>query len=211
MSEYLDLKEVAIIYDGEVLANVPNTYKAFLECLRDKVGISNAEFAKRTIWCGDFPLLTRDDYIRLLKKKGIEYIFQIDLVQNEDDENLFGDNDYIKYLEGQEQEEEIKIKIKEDEEQKEETKEENILIKSDVNEFYAITQVTQYYKNNNKVPVELSIIYPLRKEINFRKFTININGKKSISKIFPKEKAEEKYTDAMAGGNIGVLSKYVEE
>ena len=211
MSEYLDLKEVAIIYDGEVLANVPNTYKAFLECLRDKVGISNAEFAKRTIWCGDFPLLTRDDYIRLLKKKGIEYIFQIDLVQNEDDENLFGDNDYIKYLEGQEQEEEIKIKIKEDEEHKEETKEENILIKSDVNEFYAITQVTQYYKNNNKVPVELSIIYPLRKEINFRKFTININGKKSISKIFPKEKAEEKYTDAMAGGNIGVLSKYVEE
>ena len=211
MSEYLDLKEVAIVYDGEVLANVPNTYKAFLECLRDKVGISNAEFAKRTIWCGDFPLLTRDDYIRLLKKKGIEYIFQIDLVQNEDDENLFGDNDYIKYLEGQEQEEEIKIKIKEDEEQKEETKEENILIKSDVNEFYAITQVTQYYKNNNKVPVELSIIYPLRKEINFRKFTININGKKSISKIFPKEKAEEKYTDAMAGGNIGVLSKYVEE
>ena len=211
MSEYLDLKEVAIVYDGDVLANVPNTYKAFLECLRDKVGISNAEFAKRTIWCGDFPLLTRDDYIRLLKKKGIEYIFQIDLVQNEDDENLFGDNDYIKYLEGQEQEEEIKIKIKEDEEQKEETKEENILIKSDVNEFYAITQVTQYYKNNNKVPVELSIIYPLRKEINFRKFTININGKKSISKIFPKEKAEEKYTDAMAGGNIGVLSKYVEE
>ena len=211
MSEYLDLKEVAIVYDGDVLSNVPNTYKAFLECLRDKVGISNAEFAKRTIWCGDFPLLTRDDYIRLLKKKGIEYIFQIDLVQNEDDENLFGDNDYIKYLEGQEQEEEIKIKIKEDEEQKEETKEENILIKSDVNEFYAITQVTQYYKNNNKVPVELSIIYPLRKEINFRKFTININGKKSISKIFPKEKAEEKYTDAMAGGNIGVLSKYVEE
>ena len=133
MSEYLDLKEVAIVYDGDVLANVPNTYKAFLECLRDKVGISNAEFAKRTIWCGDFPLLTRDDYIRLLKKKGIEYIFQIDLVQNEDDENLFGDNDYIKYLEGQEQEEEIKIKIKEDEEQKEETKEENILIKSDVN------------------------------------------------------------------------------
>ena len=212
MSEYLDLKEVAIVYDGEVLASVPNTYKAFLECLRDKVGISNAQFAKRTIWCGDFPLLTRDDYIRLLKKKGIEYIFQIDLVDNEDDENLFGENDYMKYLEGQEQEEEIKIKIKEDEEpKKEETKEENIFIKSDVNEFYAITQVTQYYKNNNKVPVELSIIYPLRKEINFRKFTININGKKSISKIFPKEKAEEKYTDAMAGGNIGVLSKYVEE
>ena len=61
-----------------------------------------------------------------------------------------------------------------------------------MNEFYEIIKVTQYYKNNNKAPFELSIIYPLRKEINFRKFNININGKKSISKISPKEKAEEK-------------------
>ena len=212
MSEYLDLNAIAIVYEGEFLANVPNTYKAFLECLRDKVGLSNENFAKRTIWCGDFPLMNRNDYIRLLKKKGVEGIFQIDLVENEDDENLFGENDYIKYLENQEQEEEIKIKIKEDEPQAEaEAKEEKIFIKSEVNEFYAITQVTQNYKNNNSVPIELNIIYPLRKEINFRKFTINVDGKKSISKIFPKEKAEEKYTDAMAGGNVGVLSKYVEE
>ena len=209
MSEYLDLNAVAIVYDGDFLASVPNTYKAFLECLRDKVGLSNAEFAKRTIWRGDFPILNRNDYINLLKKKGMEGIFQIDLVENDgEDENMFGENDYIKFLEGQEQEEEIKIKLKENEE---EIKEESIFIKSDVNEFYAITQVTQYYKNNNNAPVELSIIYPLRKEINFRKFTINVNGKKSVSKIFPKEKADEKYTDAMAGGNIGILSKYVEE
>ena len=212
MSEYIDLNAIAIVYEGEFLANVPNTYKAFLECLRDKVGLSNENFAKRTIWCGDFPLMNRNDYIRLLKKKGVEGIFQIDLVENEDDENLFGENDYIKYLDNQEQEEEIKIKIKEDEPQAEaEAKEEKIFIKSEVNEFYAITQVTQNYKNNNSVPIELNIIYPLRKEINFRKFTINVDGKKSISKIFPKEKAEEKYTDAMAGGNVGVLSKYVEE
>ena len=212
MSEYIDLNAIAIVYEGEFLANVPNTYKAFLECLRDKVGLSNENFAKRTIWCGDFPLMNRNDYIRLLKKKGVEGIFQIDLVENEDDENLFGENDYIKYLDNQEQEEEIKIKIKEDEPQAEaEAKEEKIFIKSEVNEFYAITQVTQNYKNNNSVPIELNIIYPLRKEINFRKFTINVDGKKSISKIFPKEKAEEKNTDAMAGGNVGVLSKYVEE
>ena len=61
-----------------------------------------------------------------------------------------------------------------------------------MNEFYEIIKVTQYYKNNNKAPVELSIIYPLRKEINFCKFNINIIGKKSISKKSPKEKAEEK-------------------
>ena len=211
-SEYLDLNSVAIVYDGEFLSSVPTTYKAFLECLRDKAGITNEEFCKRTIWRGDFPILTKQDYIKLLKTKGIEGIFQVDLIQNEDneDENLFGEKDYKQFLEMTEPEEEIKILLAK-EEPKEETKEESIYIKSEVNEFYAITQVTQYYKNNNKAPIELNIIYPLKKEINFRKFTINVNGKKSISKIFPKEKAEEKYTDTMAEGNIGILSKYAEE
>ena len=206
--QYLDLNSIAIIYDGDFLASVPSTYKAFLECLRDKVGLTNEDFAKRTIWLGDFPILTKNDYLRILKTKGKDGIFQIDLVENEDneDENLFGEKDYLTFLDMKEPEEEIKIKLNE-----EEKKEESIFIKSDVNEFYAITQVTQYYKNNNKVPIELNIIYPLKREINFRKFTINVNGKKSVSKIFPKEKAEEKYTDALAGGNIGILSKYVEE
>ena len=170
MSEYIDLNAIAIVYEGEFLANVPNTYKAFLECLRDKVGLSNENFAKRTIWCGDFPLMNRNDYIRLLKKKGVEGIFQIDLVENEDDENLFGENDYIKYLDNQEQEEEIKIKIKEDEPQAEaEAKEEKIFIKSEVNEFYAITKVTQNYKNNNSVPIELNIYIPIKKRNKFQK------------------------------------------
>ena len=211
-SEYLDLNSVAIVYDGEFLSSVPTTYKAFLECLRDKAGITNEEFCKRTIWRGDFPILTKQDYIKLLKTKGIEGIFQVDLIQNEDneDENLFGEKDYKQFLEMTEPEEEIKILLTK-EEPKKETKEESIYIKSEVNEFYAITQVTQYYKNNNKAPIELNIIYPLKKEINFRKFTINVNGKKSISKIFPKEKAGEKYTDTMAEGNIGILSKYAED
>ena len=212
-SEYLDLNLVSIIYQGEFLSSVPKTYKAFLESLRDKEGITNEEFCKRTIWRGDFPILTKADYLILLKTKGVEGIFEVDLVKtDEEDENLFGEKDYKQFLEMTEPEEEIKIKIKNDEEEiKVDLKEDNIDIKSEVNEFYAITEVTQYYKNYNKAPVELSIIYPLKKEINFRKFTINVNGKKSVSKIFPKEKAEEKYSDAMAGGNIGILSKYAEE
>ena len=206
MSEYLDLNSIAIVYDGDFLTSVPSTYKAFLECLRDKAGITNEEFKKRTIWRGDFPILNKKDYIRILKTKGSEGIFQIDLVNNEDEDDYLGEKDYLQFLEMKEQEEEIKIKLNE-----EETKEDNIYINSEVNEFYAITQVTQYYKNNNNKPVELNIIYPLKKEILFKKFTININGQKSISKIFTKEKAEEKYTDAIAGGNVGILSKYLEE
>ena len=183
-SEFLDLSLVSIIYQGEFLSSVPKTYKAFLESLRDKEGITNEEFCKRTIWRGDFPILTKADYLILLKTKGVEGIFEVDLVKtDEEDENLFGEKDYKQFLEMTEPEEEIKIKIKDEEEIKVDLKEDNIDIKSEVNEFYAITEVTQYYKNYNKTPVELSIIYPLKKEINFRKFTINVNGKKSVSKI----------------------------
>ena len=214
MSEFLDINSISIVYNGDVLVQAPNTYKAFLESLRNKEGISNKELAKRTIWCGDFPILNRNDYIEQLKKKGQAGRLEINIIKNEEGEdNLFGDTDYKQYLEMTEPEEEIKIKLVKEEPKivEEEKKEETIFIKSDVNEFYAITQVTQYYKNNNNKPVELNIIYPLKKEINFRKFTVNVNGKKSVSKIFPKEKAEEKYNDAIAGGNIGILSKYAEE
>ena len=126
--------------------------------------------------------MTKADYLILLKTKGLEGIFEVDLVKNEDEEdkNLFGEKDYKHILEMTEPEEEIKIKLNQEEEIKEDIKEDNIDIKSDVNEFYVITQVTLYYKNNNKAPIELSIIYPLKKEINFRIFTININGKKSV-------------------------------
>ena len=99
-SEYMDLSAVSIIYQGEFLSCVPKTYKAFLESLRDKEGITNEEFCKRTIWLDDFPILTKADYLILLKSKGLEGIFEVDLVKNEDeeDENLFGDKDYKQFF-----------------------------------------------------------------------------------------------------------------
>ena len=132
---------------------------------------------------------------------------QIDLVSNElDEKEGIKEKDYLQFLNLKEPEEVITISLEE-----EDNKEETIYIETIINEFYALTQVTQYYKNNNNKSIELSIIYPLRKEINFRKFTINIDGKKSFSKILEKEKAEEKYTDAIASGNVGIFSKYSEE
>ena len=207
MSEFLNLDSIAIIYDGDYLASVPNTYKAFLELLRDKAGLTNDDLKKKTIWRGDFPITCKKDYIRAIKICKDEGIMQIDLVSNElDEKEGIEAKDYIEFLESKEPEEEIKIALKE-----EENKEETIYINSNVNEFYAVTQVTQYYKNNNNKPVELTIIYPLKKEINFRKFNIKINDKKAYSKIFEKEKAEEKFTDAIASGNVGVSAKYLKE
>ena len=207
MSEKIDLESIAIIYDGDYLSNVPNTYKSFLELLRDKAGLSNEEFKEKTIWRGDFPITNRNDYIRAIKSCKDEGIMQIDLVTNELDENEgITEKDYMKYLESNEKEDIITIEINE-----EENKEETIYIESNINEFYAVTNVIQYYKNNNNKPVELSIIYPFRREVQFRKFTILIDGKKAISKILEKEKGEEKYSDTIAGSKHGILLKYLEK
>ena len=207
MSEFIDFDSIAIIYDGDYISSAPNTYKGFLETLRNAAGLTNEEFKNKTVYRGDFPITCKKDYIRAIKSCKDEGIMQIDLVSNElDNKEMIGEKDYLQYLELKDPEEAIKISVNE-----EENKEETIYIQSDVNEFYAITQVTQYYKNNNNKPVELNIIYPLRKEINFRKFSITINGKKSVSKIFEKEKANEKYSDAIASGNVGIISKYAEK
>ena len=207
MSEKIDLESIAIIYDGDYLSNVPNTYKSFLELLRDKAGLTNEEFKEKTIWRGDFPITNRNDYIRAIKSCKDEGIMQIDLVTNELDENEgITEKDYMKYLESNEKEDIITIEINE-----EENKEETIYIESNINEFYAVTNVIQYYKNNNNKPVELSIIYPFRREVQFRKFTILIDGKKAISKILEKEKGEEKYSDSIAGSKTGIFLKYLEK
>ena len=207
MAEQINLDSIAIIYDGDYLSSVPNTYKAFLELLRDKAGLVDEEFGNKTVWSGDFPITCKKDYIKAIRKSKDEGIMQIDLVSNElDEKEGIKEKDYLQFLNLKEPEEVITISLEE-----EDNKEETIYIESMINEFYALTQVTQYYKNNNDKSIELSIIYPLRKEINFRKFTINIDGKKSFSKIFEKEKAEEKYTDAIASGNVGIFSKYSEE
>ena len=208
MSETIDLDSIAIIYDGDYLSSVPNTYKSFLELLRDKANLTNEEFSnKKTIWHDDFPITCKKDFIKVIKLCKKEGIMKIDLVSNElDEKEGITKKDYLEFLESKEPEEEIKINIEE-----EENKEETIYIESTVNEFYAITKVKQYYKNNNNKPVELNVIYPLKREINFKKFSIDINGKKAYSRIFDKEKAEEKYSDAIASGNIGIMSNYVEK
>jgi hypothetical protein len=168
MSEIIDLNSIAIIYDEDYLSSVPNTYKSFLELLRDKAGLTNEDFNKKTIWHDDFPIISKKDYIKVIKHCKKEGIMKINLVSNElDEKEGITEKDYLQFLESKDQEEIIKINI-----QEEENKEETIYIESTVNEFYAITKVKQYYKNNNNKPVELNIIYPLKREINFKNLVL---------------------------------------
>ena len=93
------------------------------------------------------------------------------------------------------------------------TDEENedvIYITSNINEVFASTQITQYFTNELEQPIELSISFPIKEEINLNKFIISIDDKVIISKVMPKEIAEEKYEEALEKGNIGFISKYDE-
>ena len=89
--------------------------------------------------------------------------------------------------------------------------ENSIVIESTINEFYGITRVKQIYKNDTEKPLELEIILPILKEIQFSKFTVLMNDQTIISKVLEKEKAEEKYVDAIAKGNTGIISSYNDE
>ena len=93
--------------------------------------------------------------------------------------------------------------------QKEIDKNENkIYLKANINEVFASTELTQYFQNPLDNPNELQIRFPIKENINLSKFEISTNSKKIVSKVFSKEKANEKYSDAISQGNIAIKSDY---
>ena len=84
----------------------------------------------------------------------------------------------------------------------------NIIIKANINEIYAITEITQSYTNNKENPIELKALFPVKDGIQLMKFTVSIGDKTIVSKIGEKEKAQEKFIDAVASGNTGIYSEY---
>ena len=92
----------------------------------------------------------------------------------------------------------------------EKEKEDTIYLSSNINELFAITEVTQFFSNPLDSPIELSITFPILKEISLSKFTVTIGEKIIVSKVLTKEKAEEKYNDSISSGNTGIISTYKE-
>ena len=90
--------------------------------------------------------------------------------------------------------------------QTEESEENTVLINSKINELFATSEVTQSFTNILNKPIELTISFPLKPEIQLTKFIITIGNKTIISKVLAKEKSKEKYTDAITSGNTGFLS-----
>ena len=95
---------------------------------------------------------------------------------------------------------------------KEKNKNKNkIIFNANINEIFATTELIQEFQNPYKDSIELEILFPINKNINLSKFEISMKEKKIVSKIMPKEKAEEKYSDAIAKGNTGIKGQYSED
>ena len=89
--------------------------------------------------------------------------------------------------------------------------EDTIYIKSSINEVFARTEVLQYFKNTLDTTIELSVSFPMKKEISLSKFEVTIGDKKVSSKIMKKEIAQEKYEESISQGNVGFISEYSQE
>ena len=89
-----------------------------------------------------------------------------------------------------------------------EDRDDTIYLTSNINEIFATTEITQYFTNLLDNSIELSISFPIKEEINITKFIVTMDEKVFISKVIHKEKAEEKYNDTIASGNIALISNY---
>ena len=85
-----------------------------------------------------------------------------------------------------------------------------VYIESEVNEVYASTEAKQTFINPLDKPIELSINFPIKEEIQLSRFQVIINDKIVISRVLEKEKAKEKYNDSISEGNVGILGSYEE-
>ena len=86
-----------------------------------------------------------------------------------------------------------------------------IYITSNVNEIFASTELIQYFTNPLENPIELTILFPIKEELSLSKFVVSLDNQIVLSKVMPKEKAAEKYSDTIASGNVGFMSKYEED
>ena len=82
----------------------------------------------------------------------------------------------------------------------------SIRIITHINELMSQTEITQYFKNTRKTPIELEIVIPQLSNCNITRFEMIKNNKKIVSKLLEKEKAKEKYNDTITTGNYGFIS-----
>ena len=103
----------------------------------------------------------------------------------------------------------IKTFLSEPIEVKENNIEDTIYAKSNINEIYATTEVTQYFINKLQDSIELKIFFPIIDKIILSKFIIKIGDKIISSKIIEKNETEiehENYNERSYCVNVGRIN-----
>jgi hypothetical protein len=81
----------------------------------------------------------------------------------------------------------------------------SVEIYSQINEFYSKSKVTQRFFNSSENPLEMKIYIYQKDSILFSSFNAKIGDSTVVkSKVIKKEKAEEKYEDAISSGNAAI-------
>lgn len=71
----------------------------------------------------------------------------------------------------------------------------------------ATIDITQTYSNDTADPLEVTLNVPIDQEYGVGKLTIQIDDNIIEGKILEKEKAKEKYDDAVAAGHTAVMAQ----
>ncbi len=83
-------------------------------------------------------------------------------------------------------------------------------INSKIYEAFSETKINQQLTNTANKSLEIQIDLPLTKDIVIKSFEAKLGEKTFKSKIMEKFKADEKYSDSLSSGNVGVLGTYTE-
>ena len=70
-----------------------------------------------------------------------------------------------------------------------------------------VLNIVQTYINAGEAPLEVTLKFPTEKEYALGRLTIQIGDDLIEGKILKKEKAEQRYEDAIAGRNTAVMAK----
>lgn len=83
----------------------------------------------------------------------------------------------------------------------------------DLNIVNGVAQIvySQAYENKSSNPIECNYQFPADNDYAVTKMVLKMDDKTVETEIMNKKKAEQKYEDAVAGGNVGVKASYDEE
>ena len=87
----------------------------------------------------------------------------------------------------------------------------NLTVDVSMKDSIAVINMTQVYLNDREAPIELEFQFPKEEKSLVSSMVITIGEKTIHAKIMEKEKAKEKYEDAIATGNSAAIMNQTSE